>query len=196
MMNLSKRSHSNGEVPYKMVLQPVGVIKNKLKEPFLTAVDSGIELQGQIEAIRKEIRKSNQEISEIVINKDIIDIFDGIEQYSHLVVLYWAHKVPNKSRLLTRVHPMGRKEIPMVGIFCTCSPARPNPVLMSVVRLRGIKGNVLQVTGLDAVDGSPVIDIKPYVKEFYPQEKVFIPEWMQKLQQELGDSRKFGTLKK
>mgnify|MGYP001600573583 CR=1 FL=1 len=186
-MNVSKRADSHEEASCKMVLRSVGVIKNKVREPSLKAVQSGIRLQKQIVAIRKEILKSHQEISEIIINKDMVDLLDGIEQYSHLVVLCWAHKVPNKSRFLTRVHPMGRKEIPMVGIFCTCSPARPNPVLMSVVRLRGIKENVLQVTGLDAVDGSPVIDIKPYVKEFYPQKKVFIPEWMQKIQQEFAD---------
>ena len=82
---------------------------------------------------------------------------------------------------------MGRQELPLSGIFCTCSPARPNPVLMTVVRLYGRRKNVLQVSGLDAVDGSPVIDIKPYVKELYPQEDVFIPEWMQRIMREVNE---------
>jgi len=77
---------------------------------------------------------------------------------------------------------MGRKEIPLMGVFSTCSPARPNPVLTTVVRLCGRKENVLEITGLDTVDGSPVIDIKPYVKDSYPQERVTIPEWMEQLQ--------------
>lgn len=81
---------------------------------------------------------------------------------------------------------MGRIDIPQTGIFSTCSPARPNPVLTTVVRLKGRKGNVLEVSGLDAVDGSPVVDIKPYVKDFYPQEGVHIPEWMQQLQEEVA----------
>ena len=80
---------------------------------------------------------------------------------------------------------MGREDISKRGIFCTCSPARPNPVLMTVVRLKGRKGKVLEVLGLDAVDGSPVVDIKPYVKDFYPQASVCIPEWMQQLQEEV-----------
>jgi len=83
---------------------------------------------------------------------------------------------------------MGRKEFPLVGIFSTCSPARPNPVLTTVVRLCGRKGNTLTVTGLDAVDGSPVVDIKPYVKDFYPQDRVLIPEWMQRLQREVAET--------
>ncbi|HPE52295.1 MAG TPA: TrmO family methyltransferase, partial [Methanothrix soehngenii] len=66
---------------------------------------------------------------------------------------------------------------------------RPNPVLMTVVHLKGRKGNVLEVLGLDAVDGSPVIDIKPYVKDFFPQEDVHIPEWMQRLQEEVNKGK-------
>ena len=163
-----------------LMLRPVGIVKNKIKEPFLSAGDDGISMQGNIDDVRAEIHRLYHEISDIVINKDMINIFNGIEEYSHLVVLYWAHKVPEQSRLLTQVHPMGRKEFPPVGIFCTCSPARPNPVLTTVVRLCKKKANVLQVSGLDAIDGSPVIDIKPYVKEFYPRKGVRIPEWMQK----------------
>lgn len=162
-------------------LRAVGIIRNEIKEPFLTAGDSDIKIQGEIDAVRAEIRESYQMISDIIINEDIVDILSGIEEYSHLVVIYWAHKVPDQSRLLTQVHPMGRKEAPLSGIFCTCSPARPNPVLMCVVRLCSREENILRVKGLDAVDGSPVIDIKPYVKEFYPQKEVYVPEWMQQL---------------
>ena len=173
-----------------MVFQPVGIIKSHIKEPFLAAQDSGIKMQGHFDTVRKHIYEMRQQISEIVINEDLLDILDGIDQYSHIVVLYWAHKVPEQSRSLVKVHPMGRDEFPLVGIFCTCSPARPNPVLMSVVRLRGRKKNVLQVMGLDAIDGSPVIDIKPYVKNSYPQEEVLTPDWMQRIMKEVeGDNR-------
>src|SRR5690606_1748912 len=104
------------------------------------------------------VREMRQSISEIVIDERLVALLDGIEEYSHLMVLYWAHKVPEEGRSLTRVHPMGRSEIPEVGIFSTCSPARPNPVLTTVVRLSRRRENVLEVAGLDAVDGSPVID--------------------------------------
>jgi len=176
-----------GEMPDSITLRPVGIIRNKVREPFLSAGDGDIEMRGGIDAVRADIRESHQDISEIIINKGIMDILDGIEEYSHLVVLYWAHRVPDQSRLLTRVHPMGRKDYPLAGIFATCSPVRPNPVLMTVVQLRGRRENVLQVSGLDAVDGSPIIDIKPYIKESYSQSEVIVPEWMERLCQELSD---------
>jgi tRNA (Thr-GGU) A37 N-methylase len=84
---------------------------------------------------------------------------------------------------------MGRRDLPEVGIFSTCSPARPNPVLTTVVRLIRREKNVLTVTGLDAIDGSPVIDIKPYVSEFYPREGVRIPAWMEQIQEEIRRAR-------
>ncbi len=191
MKTSEKLQTPQGETPSNLLLQPVGIIKSKIKAPFLLAGDDGINMQGDVADVRAELRKLDREIFEIVINADRVDLLDGVEDYSHLVVLYWAHKVPEKSRFLSRVHPMGRKEIPQVGIFSTCSPARPNPVLMTVVQLCGREGNVLQVTGLDAVDGSPVIDIKPYVKESYPQEQVRTPGWMESLLREADEfSRK------
>lgn len=171
----------------EMILRRLGTVKNGMKKPLLEAGGDGIELRGEVDAVRERVRRSKDEISEIVIDKDMTDILHGIEEYSHIVVLYWAHKVPESGRKLTRVHPMGRAEIPAVGIFSTCSPARPNPVLTTVVRLRARKGNVLKVSGLDAVDGSPVIDIKPYVREFYDRNDVRIPGWMRQLCDEMRD---------
>ena len=169
-------------------IRVVGTIKNNIKEPFLSAGRNGINMQGEINEIRREIRKQRGYVSDIVIDKDLVRVLDGIEGYSHLVVLYWGHKVPEKSRLLTRVHPMGRKEIPLTGIFSTCSPARPNPVLLTVVRLLGREDNILKVADLDAVDGSPVIDIKPYVRNIYCIEDSTTPEWMRKLMEEIEES--------
>ena len=185
-METSKKApDSKNETHSSLMLRPVGVIKSKIKEPFLTAGDDGIKMQKQSDDAIAEYHKTRLEMSEIVIHEKWMDLLDGIEAYSHLVVLYWAHRIPEQSRALTRVHPMGRKKFPLVGIFCTCSPARPNPILMSVVRLCVRKENVLTVTGLDAVDGSPVVDIKPYVKAFYPQQEITIPEWMTRLLQEV-----------
>ena len=130
-----KLQTAQSETPSNLLLKPVGTIKSKIKAPFLVAGDDGINMQGDVADVRAELRKLDREVFEIVINADRVDLLDGIEDYSHLVVLYWAHKIPEKSRSLRRVHPMGRKEIPRVGIFSTCSPARPNPVLMTVVQL-------------------------------------------------------------
>ena len=179
--------------PTDMTLRPVGLIKNRIDELSLVAGGAGLEMRGELDATMEQVREVRQAISEIVIDETLTGILDGIEEYSHLVVLYWAHKVPEEGRSLVKVHPMGRKDIPEVGIFSTCSPARPNPVLTTVVRLSRRRGNVLEVAGLDAVNGSPVVDIKPYVKDSYPQEGVRVPDWMERLQNEVrGRGRRDG----
>ncbi len=180
---------SGFRAPITMMLLPVGIIKNRIEEPFLVAGDAGLEMRGEFDSTMNHVREVRQAISEIVIDETLAGILDGIEEYSHLVVLYWAHKVPEEGRSLTRVHPMGRRDIPQVGVFSTCSPARPNPVLTTVVRLCGRRENVLEVAGLDAVDGSPVVDIKPYVKDSHPQEGVRVPDWMEQLQKEMRERR-------
>ena len=168
----------NADTSGGMTLRPVGIVRNNIKEAFLTAGKDGIKMERKKDEAIAEYHRSQRDVSEIVIDGEWAELLTGIEEYSHLVVLYWAHGIPAKSRSLRQVHPMGRKELPLVGIFCTRSPARPNPVLLSVVKLVEREGNVLRVTGLDAMDGSPVIDIKPYIREFYPQEEMTVPDWM------------------
>ncbi|NYT17088.1 MAG: tRNA (N6-threonylcarbamoyladenosine(37)-N6)-methyltransferase TrmO [Methanomicrobiales archaeon] len=179
-------NHWSYGIPGDIIMQPVGMVKNGMKEPSLVAGKNGLTLKGNHETILDRVKRTRSEISEIIIRENLDDLLTGIEEYSHLVVLYWAHAVPENYRSLTRVHPMGRKDLPEVGIFSTCSPARPNSILMTVVRLIRRRGHVLEVAGLDAIDGSPVLDIKPYVSEFFPREGVRIPAWMQQIQNDIG----------
>jgi len=87
---------------------------------------------------------------------DFAAALDGVEQFDRLVVLYWLHQA---RRQTLRVYPRGQSELK--GVFASRSPDRPNPIGFSVVRLIEKKGNELRVVGLDAVDGTPVLDIKP-----------------------------------
>ncbi len=167
-------------------LTPVGIIRNAIDKPFLTPGKHGITMDGEFENIKSDIHKFKQEISTITINPELTGCLDGIEHYSHLTILYWADRVPQESRAVTRVHPMGRKEIPEQGIFSTASPVRPNPVLMTVVKLVERNRNVLKVEGLDAVDKSPVIDIKPFVRGFFPGDEVRVPGWMERVMAEVN----------
>jgi len=183
---MNEQINSESRPPRDFILHPVGVIHNRITEPFLVAGKDGLTMRASHEAMVERVRRTDTEVSEIVIREELVDILEGIDEYSHLVILYWAHAVPGERRSLTRVHPMGRKDLPEVGIFSTCSPARPNPVLTTVVRLVVRRDNVLEVTGLDAIDGSPVIDIKPYVSEFYPREGVRIPAWMEQIQSDIS----------
>lgn len=166
-------------------LKPVGVVRSEIKQPVLTAKHGDLHSHCDIRHHR-EVREA---VSELVIDGGLADsgILDGIEEYSHLVVLYWPHLGSQEGRSLTQGHPMGRKDFPLVGIFATCSPARPNPVLMTTVELVEKRGNVLRVTGLDAVDGSPIIDIKPYVPVYHKVQDLRMPEWMLRIHREFND---------
>ena len=172
----------------EIVLKPVGVIRSEIKEPGLRPESEGITLKEKLKHVRTQRDKIRSMTSEIVIDPSLEELLDDIDGHSHLMVLYWAHKIPSESRKLTKVHPMGLKEMPKRGIFATCSPARPNPVLVTVVRLLERDKNILKVQGLEAIDGSPVIDIKPYVRGYHDAEKPNAPEWMENIRRKLEET--------
>ena len=161
-----------------MVLKQLGVIKNNTKEAVLKSDETGLVMNGSSDSVFDQLHKTDKETTEIIIHDDMTDVMEGIEEYSHLVVLYWGHMVSEKSRSIKKVHPMGNKKNKIQGVFSTYSPVRPNPVLITVVRLLKKRGNVLEVVGMDAIDESPVIDIKPYVKEVFCFDDVSVPDWM------------------
>jgi tRNA-Thr(GGU) m(6)t(6)A37 methyltransferase TsaA len=95
----------------------------------------------------------------IVVFDEYAPALEGLDGFSHLVVLFVFHKASG-SKLRTTPPGQSRPR----GIFATRSPHRPNPLGMSVVRLLGRSGTVLDVSGLDMIDGTPVLDIKPYTR--------------------------------
>jgi len=99
----------------------------------------------------------------IVLDPALVEGLDGLQPGDDLLVLFWFHKVEGYE---LRPHPRGDPTRPRRGVFATRSPRRPNPIGATVVRVRRVDGNVLEVIGLDALDGTPVLDIKPYVAAF------------------------------
>jgi len=172
-----------------MQLTPVGVVRSEIKTPMLLAGESDIELQERLEKIREYHRRVENSICELFIFPQWEALLDGIDAFSHILVLYWPHLIDPQRRNLRKVHPMGRKDLPLQGIFATCSPARPNPVLVSAVPLLERTANVIKVRGLEAVDGSPIIDIKPYSRSYCGVDKPRVPEWMHQIQKDLGIDR-------
>lgn len=154
----------------ELILRPVGYVRSPLKAPPTRSEDSHLSEREQMEYIRRRVKQVQELVSELVIDTELAGLLDDIEEFSHIVVLYWPHLLGDERRGLVHVHPMGLKGIPPKGIFATRSPARPNPVLVSTVELLEHDGNILKVKALEAVDGSPIIDIKPYV-EIYPEIK-------------------------
>lgn len=88
---------------------------------------------------------------------------DGIEEFSHVIVIFYLDRAGDGRPLRLKTHPMGRPELPEVGILSTRSPFRPNGIGVTTVKLLRREGNTLTVEGLDAYDGTPVLDIKPYL---------------------------------
>jgi tRNA-Thr(GGU) m(6)t(6)A37 methyltransferase TsaA len=116
--------------------------------------------------------------SEIIINKDLTDALDGLEQFSHIIVIWYVHK--SRRPFPMRVHPRGDPENKLVGVLACRSPDRPNPIGKSTVRLLERRGNVLKVKGLDAIDGTPVLDIKPYIPGYDSVNNATAPKWARK----------------
>lgn len=117
-------------------------------------------------------------ISEIIVDKRFIHALDGIGAYSHIIVVYWMDKV--KKQTLTH-RPQGNPGAPVVGIFASRCPGRPNPVALTTVKLIKHKGNSMTVEGLDVLDGTPIIDIKPYWPQYDEAVHAKVPSWVRKL---------------
>jgi tRNA-Thr(GGU) m(6)t(6)A37 methyltransferase TsaA len=133
-------------------------------------------------AIGDEV-KGKALISQIVLREELVDGLSGITGYSHLFVLFYLNQITDDQRRTLRVHPRGRVDTPLTGVFAVRTMLRPNPIGLTVVELVGVDGNVLKVKGLDAFDGTPVLDIKPY-DQLDIIEDPKVPGWRLKLQEE------------
>lgn len=142
----------------KAVFMPIGIVSNNVKAPrFGDFAD---------------------EESEIVIDEKFADGLKDIETYSHIIVVYWMDRVKG---YVTQHRPQGNPEVPVVGIFSCRCPQRPNPIAISTVKLLRREGNKLRVKGLDVIDGTPVLDIKPYWPQYDFVADGKIPAWVNKL---------------
>jgi len=102
----------------------------------------------------------------------------GLEAFSHVIVLYWLHGHDNpEDRAVVEVTPKRHPGAPTVGVFASRSPARPNPVGLSVAEVTEVKGSVLRLRGLDVLRGSPVIDLKPYLPRADAVPDARVPGW-------------------
>ena len=146
----------------KICLEPVGFVKT--------------------EAVGKEVRDKNV-ISKIIFREEYTEALDGVEEFSHLFVLFWLHEMSDEDRRVMKVRPRGRRDMPLLGIYATRTPHRPNPIGLTRVKLLKVEGNVVTVQGLDAFDGTPVLDIKPF-DSWDTTEDFKVPEWWKKLEKE------------
>jgi tRNA-Thr(GGU) m(6)t(6)A37 methyltransferase TsaA len=150
----------------KIVLEPIGFVRT-------SAVG--------------DVVKDKTCLSQIVINDEFAEALDGVNGFSHVFVLFWLHGVSDEQRKTLKVHPRGRSELPLLGVFATRTMLRPNPVGLTLVELIQVEGNVLTVRGLDAFDGTPVLDIKPF--DSWDNASTFkVPGWWIKLEKQKAKS--------
>ncbi len=144
-----------------MDLEPIGIVRSPVRD----AVD---ENWGNV-------------VVEIHLLDSLASGLKGIEQFSHIVVIFFMHQ----SRFDITTHlirrPQERPDMPEVGIFAQRAKHRPNPIGITTVRLIQVEGNVLRVKGLDAIDGTPILDLKPYLPAFDCPPDAKNPEWIDRL---------------
>lgn len=122
--------------------------------------------------------KWGADVSEIIINSELQSGLVGLSDFSHLIVVYYLDKACFNSELDLVRKPQGRDDMPMVGIFSQRAKDRPNPIGITAVEIISIYGNVITVRGLDAIDDTPVLDIKPYYPMYDCRNNAIIPEWV------------------
>lgn len=141
-----------------ITLKPIGVARNKQKQHF---------------------GDWNKVVTDLVINKDYQPALAGLAGYSHVIVIYWLHQ---ETVCELRHVPQGKVgKVPEVGIFACRCPQRPNPIGISTVKLMSIKNNVVKVKGLDVVNKTPILDIKPYTPQYDFVGNAKVPAWVNKL---------------
>jgi tRNA-Thr(GGU) m(6)t(6)A37 methyltransferase TsaA len=151
-----------------ITMTPIGVIRS----PFKDLVEMPIQPSG-----------AQGVAGQIELKADLIDGLNDLQGFSHIFVLYQFHQVTRSSLSVT---PFLDTE--PHGVFATRAPTRPNPIGLSVLALKGISGNLLNVENVDILDGTPLLDIKPYVPAFDQPSQVRTG-WLQKASEQLNCTR-------
>jgi len=139
---------------------------------------------GTVKSTRSEIKDDlwDSENSYIELSSNFSEeALYGLNDFSHVEIIFFMDKVNPKKVVTTARHPRHREDWPKVGIFSQRAKNRPNQLGLTICKIKKVDGNKLYLEGLDAIDGSPVLDIKPWVKEFAPRGKVIQPEWISEL---------------
>ncbi len=147
----------------EIIIQPVGYVSS----PVTSKVDQN---WGKIK-------------SEVVLERTFSGAFLGLEGFSHSIIVTYLHKAKYQKEKHLRRRPRNLETMPLVGIFSQRVKDRPNPIGITAVEIVKVKGDVLEVKGLDAINGTPVIDVKPYYPQYDKVDDSKVPEWVNILMQ-------------
>src|ERR1700722_9050419 len=141
---------------------------------------------GLVRGGRADIREDHwgPEVARLILDPTVLDpdATIGLGEFSHLEVVFWFHRESRVRR--GAAHPRGNPDWPVVGVLAGHSPVRPNHLGVSRCELLAVDGLELTVRGLDAIDGTPVLDIKPFATGFQPAGPGREPAWMHELMRE------------
>jgi tRNA-Thr(GGU) m(6)t(6)A37 methyltransferase TsaA len=149
------------EQPSIVAMEPIGVVRN-----------------GEHDAARRDWSRVE---SRIELRAGLAEALLGLDGYSHVVVLGWLDRIPAELRTRPRAHPAGDARLPLQGALALRGGARPNPIAFTVCELRAVdesaEGGAVVVRGLDLVDGTPVLDVKPYIAFYDAVPDATLPRW-------------------
>ncbi len=125
--------------------------------------------------------KKSEDGTRIVLDKKYQPGLLGVEGYSHIYMIWWFDRndTPEK-RATLQVHPMGNRGNPLTGVFGTRSPRRPNLIALTLCKIVAVKDNVIEIEKTDAFDGTPVLDVKPFIPGYDTAEDAKMPEWLER----------------
>jgi tRNA-Thr(GGU) m(6)t(6)A37 methyltransferase TsaA len=109
------------------------------------------------------------------------DALLGLDSLSHVEVLYWFHHAEAATPTLGTRHPRGNKDWPLAGIFAQRGKNRPNRIGLTICEVLRVDSTTLHLKGLDAIDGTPVLDLKPWMSGFAPRGEIREPRWAHEL---------------
>jgi tRNA (Thr-GGU) A37 N-methylase len=159
----SAETRNDGFMSQAITVTPIGVVRGGRAEPIDDAWDS-------VEAV-----------IELDAGQFTPDATAALDAFSHIEVVFHFSLVPDDEINSGARHPRGRKDWPLVGIFAQRGKGRPNRIGVTVCRLLAVDGLKLTVRGLDAIAGTPVLDIKPVMSGFLPRGPVREPDWAREL---------------
>lgn len=143
----------------------------------------------EIAVVKNEVDKKKdtswgEDISIIELNEEYAGGLEGLQDFSHVIIIYYLNKANYEKEKHLKRRAQNRKDMPLVGIFSQRGKDRPNQIGMTAVSVVSVDERTLTVRGLDAIDGTPVLDIKPYYPMYDLKEGAIVPEWVEELMKE------------
>ena len=120
-------------------------------------------------------------VSEIFVEERYAPGLVGLNEFSHILVVFYMHKSTFEEEDHLQRRPQGRQDMPHIGIFAQRAKHRPNPIGVTAVELLAVRGNTIMVRGLDAIDGSLILDVKPYFPVYDCRVEARTPGWVDEL---------------